>query len=108
RRFALMTRRAKRGARCVQADRPDQLASLKWRSNLVRKRKYNVNRECRRSVNFDLPRFVHPNRNGYRALLRFGHDIVYLGTYRTPEEASQVAEREARRRARQHGEAHDH
>jgi AP2 domain len=50
----------------------------------------------RRTINPDLPRFVYPNGNGYRALIRSGYKILYLGTFDTPEAASAAAERMAR------------
>ena|SRR5689334_1897646 len=50
----------------------------------------------RRTINPDLPRFVYPNGNGYRALIRSGYKVLYLGTYDTPEAASAAAERMAR------------
>jgi hypothetical protein len=50
----------------------------------------------RRSINPQLPRFVYPNGNGYRALIRSGYKVLYLGTFGTPEAASAAAERMAR------------
>lgn len=50
----------------------------------------------RRTINPELPRFVYPNGNGYRALIRSGDKILYLGTFDTPEKASEAAERMAR------------
>jgi len=43
-----------------------------------------------------LPRFVYPNGSGFRALIRSGYKILYLGTFDTPEKASAAAERMAR------------
>jgi hypothetical protein len=50
----------------------------------------------RRTINPDLPRFVYPNGNGFRALIRNGNKILYLGTFETPEKASEAAERMAK------------
>jgi len=50
----------------------------------------------RRTINPELPRFVYPNGSGYRALIRSGDKILYLGTFTTPEKASEAAERMAR------------
>jgi hypothetical protein len=50
----------------------------------------------RRTINPDLPRFVYPNGNGFRALIRSGEKILYLGTFDTPEKASEAAERMAK------------
>ncbi|HEU0061843.1 MAG TPA: hypothetical protein VFR19_18310 [Hyphomicrobiaceae bacterium] len=50
----------------------------------------------RRTINPELPRFVYPNGSGYRALIRSGTKILYLGTFDTPEKASEAAERMAR------------
>jgi len=50
----------------------------------------------RRTINPQLPRFVYPNGNGYRALIRNGAKILYLGTFDTPAKASEAAERMAR------------
>jgi hypothetical protein len=50
----------------------------------------------RRSSNPQLPRFVYPNGSGFRALIRSGYKILYLGTFDTPEKASAAAERMAR------------
>jgi AP2 domain len=50
----------------------------------------------RRTINPDLPRFVYPNGNGFRALIRSGDKILYLGTFDTPEKASEAAERMAK------------
>jgi hypothetical protein len=50
----------------------------------------------RRTTNPGLPRFVYPNGNGYRALIRSGYKVLYLGTFDTPEAASAAAERMAR------------
>lgn len=50
----------------------------------------------RRTINPELPRFVYPNGNGFRALIRSGDKILYLGTFDTPEKASDAAERMAR------------
>jgi hypothetical protein len=50
----------------------------------------------RRTINPELPRFVYPNGSGYRALIRSGDKILYLGTFDTPEKASEAAERMAR------------
>ena len=50
----------------------------------------------RRTINPQLPRFVYPNGSGYRALIRSGYKILYLGTFETPQEASEAAERMAR------------
>ena len=50
----------------------------------------------RRTINPQLPRFVYPNGNGFRALIRSGDKILYLGTFETPEKASDAAERMAR------------
>ncbi|HXE69696.1 MAG TPA: hypothetical protein VN523_10080 [Hyphomicrobiaceae bacterium] len=50
----------------------------------------------RRTINPELPRFVYPNGNGYRALIRSGAKILYLGTFDSPEKASEAAERMAR------------
>ena len=50
----------------------------------------------RRTINKQLPRFVYPNGNGFRALIRSGDKILYLGTFETPEKASDAAERMAR------------
>jgi hypothetical protein len=51
----------------------------------------------RRTTNPDLPRFVYPNGKRYRALVRHGSEIFYVGTFGTPEEASKFAERLAKR-----------
>lgn len=51
----------------------------------------------RRTTNPHLPRFVYPNGKRYRALVRHGSEIFYLGTFGTPEEASEFAERLAKR-----------
>ena len=50
----------------------------------------------RRTINPDLPRFVYPNGSGFRALIRNGDKILYLGTFDTPEKASEAAERMAK------------
>jgi hypothetical protein len=50
----------------------------------------------RRTTNPGLPRFVYPNGNGYRALIRNGYKVLYLGTFDTPKAASAAAERMAR------------
>jgi hypothetical protein len=50
----------------------------------------------RRSSNPQLPRFVYPNGSGFRALIRSGYKILYLGTFDTPEKASVAAERMAK------------
>jgi hypothetical protein len=50
----------------------------------------------RRTINPDLPRFVYPNGNGFRALIRSGDKILYLGTFDTPQKASEAAERRAK------------
>src|SRR5215468_9674171 len=50
----------------------------------------------RRTINPELPRFVYPNGSGFRALIRSGPKILYLGTFDTPEQASEAAERMAR------------
>jgi len=50
----------------------------------------------RRTINPQLPRFVYPNGSGFRALIRSGDKILYLGTFETPEKASDAAERMAR------------
>jgi hypothetical protein len=50
----------------------------------------------RRTINPDLPRFVYPNGNGFRALIRNGDKVLYLGTFDTPEKASEAAERMAK------------
>ena len=50
----------------------------------------------RRTINPDLPRFVYPNGSGFRALIRNGQKILYLGTFDTPEKASEAAERMAK------------
>jgi hypothetical protein len=51
----------------------------------------------RRTANPDLPRFVYPNLKRYRAMVRHGSEIFYVGTFGTPEEASEFAERLAKR-----------
>jgi len=51
----------------------------------------------RRTANPHLPRFVYPNGERYRALVRHGSEIFYVGTFGTPEEASMFAERLAKR-----------
>ena len=51
----------------------------------------------RRTANPHLPRFVYPNGKRYRALVRHGSEIFYVGTFGTPEEASKFAERLAKR-----------
>ncbi|HEU0157748.1 MAG TPA: AP2 domain-containing protein [Hyphomicrobiaceae bacterium] len=43
-----------------------------------------------------MPRFVYPNGSGFRALIRNGDKILYLGTFDTPEKASEAAERMAK------------
>jgi hypothetical protein len=50
----------------------------------------------RRTINPSLPRFVYPNGSGFRALIRNGDKILYLGTFDTPEKASEAAERMAK------------
>ena len=57
----------------------------------------------RRTINPQLPRFVYPNGNGFRALIRSGDKILYLGTFETPEKASDAAERMARELRRKAG-----
>ncbi len=51
----------------------------------------------RRTANPDLPRFVYPNLKRYRAMVRHGSEIFYVGTFGTPEEASKFAQRLAKR-----------
>jgi hypothetical protein len=50
----------------------------------------------RRTANPDLPRFVYPNGKKYRALVRRGYEILYLGTFDTPEQVSEFAQRLAK------------
>ena len=49
----------------------------------------------RRKTNPGLPRFVYPNGKGYRALIRSGDKVLYLGTFDTPRAASAAAEKMA-------------
>ncbi|MFZ0851308.1 MAG: hypothetical protein WAO08_19130 [Hyphomicrobiaceae bacterium] len=51
----------------------------------------------RRKTNPGLPRFVYPNGKGYRALIRSGDKVLYLGTFDTPRAASAAAEKMASR-----------
>jgi len=51
----------------------------------------------RRTINKKLPRYVYPNGNGFRALIRSDYKILYLGTFATADEASKVAERMAKK-----------
>jgi len=51
----------------------------------------------RRTINKKLPRYVYPNGSGFRALIRSDYQILYLGTFATPDEASRVAERTAKK-----------
>jgi hypothetical protein len=39
---------------------------------------------------------IYPNGKRYRALVRHGPEILYVGTFDTPEEASKFAERLAK------------
>jgi hypothetical protein len=57
----------------------------------------NTKKNRRRTANPHLPRFVYPNGKRYRALVRHGFEIFYVGTFGTPEEASKFAERLAKR-----------
>jgi hypothetical protein len=69
-----------------------QLGVAKLRS-VMRTTPQAANR--RRKTNPGLPRFVYPNGSGYRALIRSGYKVLYLGTFDTPQAASAAAERMA-------------